>query len=137
MKYCYFSSSDPFKHNFISHCRLLSHWRRASRSVMYMKRVLLINAILTKNKKVFIYGQTHSHAMVPPIGEQVLPKYSPKWMKSFHWMGVIMRKFGLCGLGDQNSANVCPCACRKRRPTTGYKLFYTTGLLYSWFFCMQ
>ena len=38
--------------------------------------------------------------------------------------------------GDQNSANVCPCACRKRRIIMGYKLSYTTGLLYAWS-CMQ
>ena len=25
-----------------------------------------------------------------------------------------------CGLGDKNSANVCPCACRKRSLTKGY-----------------
>ena len=42
-----------------------------------------------------------------------------------------------CGLGDQNSANVCPCACRKRRLIKGYKLSYTTGLLYAWPSCMQ
>ena len=34
--------------------------------------------------------------------------------------------------GDQNSANVCPCACRKRRLIMGYKLSYTTDLLYAW-----
>ena len=39
--------------------------------------------------------------------------------------------------GDQNSAYVCPCACRKRRLIMGYKLSYTTGLLYAWSFCMQ
>ena len=42
-----------------------------------------------------------------------------------------------CGLGDQNSANVCPCTCRKRRLIIGYKLSYTTGLLYAWSSCMQ
>ena len=42
-----------------------------------------------------------------------------------------------CGLGDQNSANVCPCACRKRRLTMGYILSYTTGLLHAWPSCMQ
>ena len=42
-----------------------------------------------------------------------------------------------CGLGDQNSANVCPCACRKSRLTKGYKLSYTTGLLHAWPSCMQ
>ena len=42
-----------------------------------------------------------------------------------------------CGLGDQNSANVCPCACRKRRPTKGYELSYNTGLLHAWPSCMQ
>ena len=42
-----------------------------------------------------------------------------------------------CGLGDQNSANVCPCACRKRRLIKGYKLSYTTGNLYAWLSCMQ
>ena len=42
-----------------------------------------------------------------------------------------------CGLGVQNSANVCPCACRKRRLTKGYKLSYTTGLLHAWHSCMQ
>ena len=35
------------------------------------------------------------------------------------------------------SANVCPCACRKRRLTKGYKLSYTTGLLHAWPSCMQ
>ena len=39
--------------------------------------------------------------------------------------------------GDQNSANVCPCACRERRLIMGYKLSYTTGLLYAWSSCMQ
>ena len=39
--------------------------------------------------------------------------------------------------GDQNSANVCPCACRKRRLFMGYELSYTTGLLYAWSSCMQ
>ena len=38
---------------------------------------------------------------------------------------------------DQNSANVCPCACRKRRLIMGYKLSYTTGLLYARSSCMQ
>ena len=28
--------------------------------------------------------------------------------------------------GDQNSANVCPCTCRKRKLILGYKLSYTT-----------
>ena len=39
--------------------------------------------------------------------------------------------------GDQNSANVCPCTCRKRRLIIGYKLSYTTGSLYAWSSCMQ
>ena len=39
--------------------------------------------------------------------------------------------------GVQNSANVCPCACRKRRLIMGYKPSYTTGLLYAWSSCMQ
>ena len=39
--------------------------------------------------------------------------------------------------GDHNSANVCSCACRKRRLIMGYKLSYTTGLLYAWSSCMQ
>ena len=39
--------------------------------------------------------------------------------------------------GDQNSADVCPCACRKRRLIIGYKLSYTTGLLNAWSSCMQ
>ena len=39
--------------------------------------------------------------------------------------------------GDQNSANVCSCACRKRRLIIGYKLSNTTGLLYAWSSCMQ
>ena len=38
---------------------------------------------------------------------------------------------------DQNSANVCPCACRKRRLIMGYKLYYTTGLLDAWSSSMQ
>ena len=42
-----------------------------------------------------------------------------------------------CGLGDQNSANVCPCACRTRRLIIWYKLSYTTGVLYAWSSCMQ
>ena len=33
--------------------------------------------------------------------------------------------------GDRNSANVCPCACSKRLLIMGYKLSYTTGLLYA------
>ena len=45
--------------------------------------------------------------------------------------------FTPCGLGVQNSANVCPCECRKRRLTKGYKLPYTTGLLHAWHSCMQ
>ena len=45
--------------------------------------------------------------------------------------------FSPCGLADQNSANVCPCACRKRWQTKGYKLSYTTGLLLAWPSCMQ
>ena len=36
--------------------------------------------------------------------------------------------FCLCGSRDQNSANICPCVCRKRQLTKGYKLSYTTGL---------
>ena len=39
--------------------------------------------------------------------------------------------------GNQNSANFCPCACRNRRLIMGYKLSYTTGLLYAWSSCMQ
>ena len=39
--------------------------------------------------------------------------------------------------GDQNSANVCPCKCRKRRLIIGYKLSYITDLLYAWSSCMQ
>ena len=39
--------------------------------------------------------------------------------------------------GVQNSANVCPCACRKRLLIMGYKLSYTTGLLYARSSCMQ
>ena len=39
--------------------------------------------------------------------------------------------------GVQNLANVCLCACRKRRLTMGYKLSYTTGLLYAWSSCLQ
>ena len=39
--------------------------------------------------------------------------------------------------GDQNSANICPCECRKRRLVIGYKLSCTTGLLYAWSSCMQ
>ena len=35
----------------------------------------------------------------------------------------------LCGMEDQISPNVYPCACHKRRLIMGYKLFYTTGLL--------
>ena len=42
-----------------------------------------------------------------------------------------------CGLGNQNSANDFPCSCRKRRLIVGYKLSYTTGLLYAWSSCMQ
>ena len=42
-----------------------------------------------------------------------------------------------CGLEDQNSANVCQCACRKRPLIMGYKLSYTTGLLHAWSSCMQ
>ena len=40
-------------------------------------------------------------------------------------------------LGGQNSANVCPCECGKSRLIIGYKLSYTTGLLYAWSSCMQ
>ena len=39
--------------------------------------------------------------------------------------------------GNQNSANACPCACRKRRLIMGYKLSYTTGLLHTWSSCLQ
>ena len=39
--------------------------------------------------------------------------------------------FSLWGLGDQNSANVCPCACLEKRLIMGYKLSYTTSLLYA------
>ena len=34
-------------------------------------------------------------------------------------------------LWDHNSANVCPCACRKGPLIVGYKLSYTTGYLYA------
>ena len=40
-------------------------------------------------------------------------------------------------LGGLDSANVCPCACRKRRLIMGYKLSYTTSLLHAWSSCMQ
>ena len=40
-------------------------------------------------------------------------------------------------LGDQTSAYVCPCTCRKRRLIMLYILSYTTGLLYAWSSCMQ
>ena len=33
--------------------------------------------------------------------------------------------------GDQYSANVCPCTCRKRQLIIRYKLSNTTGLLYA------
>ena len=39
--------------------------------------------------------------------------------------------------GDHNSANVCPCVCRKRWLIIGYKLSYTTSILYAWSSCMQ
>ena len=39
--------------------------------------------------------------------------------------------------GERISAKVCSCACRKRRPIMGYKLSYTTGLLYARSSCMQ
>ena len=39
--------------------------------------------------------------------------------------------------GDQNSANVCPCACRTRRLIMGYKLSYATGLLHALSSSMQ
>ena len=42
-----------------------------------------------------------------------------------------------CGLGDQNSHSVCPCTCRKRRLTKGYKLSYTIDLSHAWPSCMQ
>ena len=48
-----------------------------------------------------------------------------------------MRHFGPCGLGDQNSANVCHLHVEMRRLTKRYKLSYTTGLLHAWPFCMQ
>ena len=38
---------------------------------------------------------------------------------------------------DQNSANVCPCACSKMRLIKEYKLSYTTGLLHAWHSWMQ
>ena len=51
--------------------------------------------------------------------------------------GICTRYFPPVAWGDQNSANVCPCACRKRRLIMGYKLSNTTGLLYAWSSCMQ
>ena len=50
-----------------------------------------------------------------------------RWKSFLIWLLL----FGPSGLGDQNSANGCPCACRKRRLTKGYKLSYTTGLLHA------
>ena len=49
----------------------------------------------------------------------------------------VINNRGLCGLGDQNSANVCSCASRKRRQIMRYKLSYTTALLYARSSCMQ
>ena len=51
----------------------------------------------------------------------------------------LVHRFIPCGLGDQNSANVCPCACHKRLKTKGYKLSYSIppGLLHAWPSCMQ
>ena len=54
----------------------------------------------------------------------------------YHLYRSIVVLFNPCGLGDKNSANICPCACRKRRLTKGYKLSYTTGLLHAWPSCM-
>ena len=47
--------------------------------------------------------------------------------------------FFLLWFGDQNSANVCTCACRKTRTrdiTKGYKLSYTTSFLHAWPSCI-
>ena len=43
----------------------------------------------------------------------------------------MITSIGLCGLEDQNSANICHCVCHKRWLIIRYKLFYTTGLLYA------
>ena len=42
-----------------------------------------------------------------------------------------------CGQGGSEFRNRFPCACRKRRLIMGYKLSYTTGLMYAWSSCMQ
>ena len=47
-------------------------------------------------------------------------------MKLIHRMRII-NIIPSVAWGVQNSANVCPCACRKRRLIMGYKLSYTTG----------
>ena len=45
--------------------------------------------------------------------------------------------FCICGLGDWNSANIYPFACGKRGLIMGYKLSYTTVLLYALSSCMK
>ena len=70
--------------------------------------------------------------------KQQIDNYSPINITSMLYvccMYVIC--FSPCGLGDQNSANVCPCACRKRPLIMGYKLSYPTGLLYARSSCMR
>ena len=44
-----------------------------------------------------------------------LQQWVPHWATSVDYC-----KIYPCGLGDKNSANVCPCACHKRRLTKGY-----------------
>ena len=58
-------------------------------------------------------------------------------MTSVSWHIIIFECKAPVAWWDQNSANVCPCTCRKRRLIIAYELSHTTGLLYAWSSCMQ
>ena len=113
---------------------------------LYQTRSFFLKVILESNVTPNISKSSDSFSTVPPI------VYGGDWGCTVSDLETIIAlvlfafnlipqmkimSFDPCGLVDQNSANVCSCACRKRRLIMGYKLSYTTGLLYAWCSCMQ
>ena len=120
--------------------------------------IIVYNNYISKVKRTFRACDRHSVETVTL--DKYVAEYEQlrKWMAEFlatfmdiaqkfpelirftlpnHWFYSIILFPPPCGLGVQNSVNVCPCACCKRRLTKGYKLSHTTGLLHAWHSCMQ
>ena len=103
-------------------CRYTNNWH-TKKNLRIMKT---LNSIIFYNFRLCLWNIAIESRPLLPL-----------FMKHCNRIKPIIIIFTPVAWGDKNSANVCPCTCRKRRLIIGYKLSYTTGLLYAWSSCMQ